>query len=316
MMRGIISFLVVAFILTPAISIATDASNIETWENARYNQKSGTLGGISISLSNDSSVYDSTMNIEDFPTIIETYTATWCENCVMVEQKRNEAIGSNNATVIHYHRHYYETQDPFGDNSTEDRWELNYGASSTNSLGASRLAPTTVIDGERMHPGHRPKSNTLENDFITSISVGSTAPLYGNISLSVTKNDFFTQDTEKSSTFSWSTSTLMPICADDCRKSVSTSAWLLFVEDVAYFPEGSNDLEYYHHVLHHVILLDELDGSMNYSYPSAWDDDDMNVILIVDWVEKNNDDNFFPGPSMILTISCLLISSLVYSKKN
>ena len=129
-MRVIIPFLVVAFILTPAISIATDSSNIETWENARYNQNSGTLGGISISLSNDSSVHQSTMNIEDFPTIIETYTATWCENCVMVEQKRNEAIGNNNATVIHYHRHYYETQDPFGDNSTEDRWELNYGASS------------------------------------------------------------------------------------------------------------------------------------------------------------------------------------------
>jgi hypothetical protein len=307
---------VIAFILTPAISIATDSSNIETWENARYKQNSGTLGGISISLSNDSSVDHYTMNIEDFPTIIETYTATWCENCVMVEQKRNEAIGNNNATLIHYHRHYYETQDPFGDNSTEDRWELNYGASSTNSLGASRLAPTTVIDGERMHPGHRSKSNTLENDFITSISVGSTAPLYGNISLSVTKDDFSTQDNEKSSIFSWSTSTLMPICADDCRKSVSISAWLLFVEDVAYFPEGSNDLEYYNHVLHHVILLDELDGSMNYSYPSAWDDDDMNVILIVDWVEENNDDNFFPGPSMILTIFCLLISSLVYSKKN
>ena len=307
-------FLAVVFILTPAISIASDSSNIETWEKARYKQNSGTLGGISISLSNDSLIDDSTMNIEDFPTIIETYTATWCENCVMVEQKRNEAIGNNNATVIHYHRHYYETQDPFGDNSTEDRWELNYGVSSINSLGASRLAPTTVIDGERMHPGHRPKSDTLENDFITSISVGSTAPLYGNISLSVTENDFLTEDIE-TSTFTWSTSTLMPICSDNCRKSVSTSAWLLFVEDVAYFPEGSNDLEYYHHVLHHVILLDELDGSMNYSYPSAWDDDDMNVILIVDWVEENNDDNFFPGPSMILTILCLLISSLIYSKK-
>ena len=100
--------------------------------------------------------------------------------------------------MIHYHRHYYETQDPFGDNSTEDRWELNYGASSINSLGSPRLAPTTVIDGERMHPGHRPKSNNLENDFITSISVGSTAPLYGNISLSVTKNDSITQDLKSS----------------------------------------------------------------------------------------------------------------------
>ena len=86
-MRVIIWFLMIAFILTPVVSIATDSSSIETWENARYKQNSGTLGGISISLSNDSSVHDSMMNIEDFPTIIETYTATWCENCVMVEHE-------------------------------------------------------------------------------------------------------------------------------------------------------------------------------------------------------------------------------------
>ena len=48
-MRVIIPFLVVVFILTPAISIATDSSNIETWEKARYKQNSGTVGGISIS---------------------------------------------------------------------------------------------------------------------------------------------------------------------------------------------------------------------------------------------------------------------------
>ena len=88
----------------------------------------------------------------------------------------------------------------------------------------------------------------------------------------------------------------------------------IFVEDVAYFPEGSNDLEYYHHVLHHVILLDGLDGSMEYTYPSTWDGDDMTAILIVDWVEEENEDNFFPGPSMILTKFCFLISSLFYSK--
>lgn len=314
-MRVTILFLIVAFIMTPVVSIATESSNIETWENARYKQNSGTVGGISVSLSEDTLVGNKSMNIEDFPTIIETYTATWCENCVIAEQKRDEAIGNNTAAVIHYHRHYYETQDPFGDNSTENRWELIYGASSTNILGASRLAPTTVIDGERMHPGHRPKTNSLENDFASSIAVGSTAPLYGNISLSVTKNDA-NGDNRQSSMFSWATSTLTSNCADDCPNTVTTTAWLLFVEDVAYFPEGSNDLEYYHHVLHHVILLDELDGSMNYSYPSAWDDDDMNVILIVDWVKETSSDNFFPGPSMILTIFCLLISSLVYSKKN
>tara|TARA_B100001250_G_scaffold86148_1_gene71269 strand:+ start:2086 stop:3081 length:996 start_codon:yes stop_codon:yes gene_type:complete len=312
-MRATISFLLMAFILVPVVSVATDSKNIETWENARYKQDAGTVGGASVSLSNDSSGDNIMMNIEDFPTIVETYTATWCENCVMVEQTRDQAIGNNSATIIHYHRHYYETEDPFGDNSTENRWELNYGTSSTNILGASRLAPTTVIDGERMHPGHRPKSNTLKNDFTTSISVGSTAPLYGNISLSFIKNNA-NGNVENSSLFSWSTSNLIFNCVDDCTNTVSTTAWLLFVEDVAYFPEGSNDLEYYHHVLHHVILLDGLDGSMEYTYPSTWDGDDMTAILIVDWLEEENEDNFFPGPSMILTIFCFLISSLVYSK--
>ena len=54
---------------------------------------------------------------------------------------------------------------------------------------------------------------------------------------------------------------------------------------------------------------------MEYTYPSTWDGDDMSAILIVDWVEKENDDNFFPGPSISLTLVCVLVSSLVYSKK-
>ena len=313
-MRVTISLMLALFILIPTVSVTSDSSNVETWDDARHKKDSGTIGGISVSLSNDSADQNIIMDFEDFPTIVETYTATWCENCVMVEQTRDQALNNRNSTIIHYHRHYYETQDPFGDNTTENRWELNYGTASTIALGASRLAPTTILDGERMHPGHRPKSDSLKDDFVTSISVGSTAPLLGNISLSITKN-YSNTNSENSTLFSWSTSNLVSNCMDSCSNSVSTSAWLLFVEDVAYFPEGSNDLEYYHHVLHHVVLLDGLDGTMEYTYPSAWDGDDMSAILIVDWIEKENDDNFFPGPSIILTFACVLVSSLVYSKK-
>ena len=44
------------------------------------------------------------------------------------------------------------------------------------------------------------------------------------------------------------------------------------------------------------------------------DDPQVATAELSEAVEEENEDNFFPGPSMILTIFCFLISSLVYSK--
>ena len=310
MMRVLLAFLMVAIIIVPLTTSAGDLTTTETWDNARGKLNAGTIGGVTIQL-NDSQNSVS-MDIEDFPVIVETYTATWCENCVDVEEIRDDAIGDTNVSIIHYHRHYFESNDPFGSNSTESRWESSYGSASIESIGLSRGAPTTIIDGERMHAGKVAKSDTLKEDFINSIEFGSSAPLYGSISLSATLQN--TNNTQVS--FSWETSNLSYSCMDDCQKSTKTAAWLMFVEDVAYFPEGSNGLEYYHHVLHQAIYLEESDGSQIFEVPNSWDGDDMSAILIVDWSELESEEKSIPAPSIILTVLCFLVSSLAYGKNN
>ena len=99
-MRVTISLMLALFIMIPIISVTSDSSNVETWDDARHKRDSGTVGGISVSLSNDSSDQNIIMDFEDFPTIVETYTATWCENCVTVEQTRDQALDDKNSTII------------------------------------------------------------------------------------------------------------------------------------------------------------------------------------------------------------------------
>ncbi len=308
-MRSIVAIFMVTLILLPITISTADIVTIETWDKARGESNAGTIGGVTINL-NDSTISES-MNIQDFPVIVETYTATWCENCVDVEEIRDEAIGDNNVSIIHYHRHFFESSDPFGSNSTELRWESSYGSASIEAIGMSRGAPTTIIDGERMHAGKVAKSNSLKNDFTNSIEFGTNAPLIGSISLSVESNI-----NQTTSLFSWNTSQLSYSCIEDCPKKLSTIAWLMFVEDVAYFPEGSNGLEYYHHVLHEAIYLEESDGSKSFEIPDAWDGNDMSAILIVDWAEVETKNNSIPAPSIVLTLICLLVSSVAYGKKN
>lgn len=307
-MRSILALFMVMIILLPVTISASDIVTVETWDKARGELSAGTIGGATIHLNDSTST--SSLDIQEFPVIVETYTATWCENCVDVEEIRDEAIGNNDATIIHYHRHYFESSDPFGSNSTEVRWESSYGPASIDAIGISRGAPTTIVDGERMHAGKIAKSNSLKNDFINSIAHGSKSSLTGSISLSTT---FYTNDNTTS--FSWETTQLQHHCVDNCPTS-TTIPWLLFVEDVAYFPEGSNGLEYYHHVLHEAIYLEESDGSKIFDIPDNWDGNDMSAILIVDWSETYSEDNSISAPGIILTLMCFLISSVAYGKKN
>ena len=164
-MRRLWALVLIALIVIPMQSSAATES---LWDDARITDeigtKYGTIGGISIELSN-TTYEESTSGITDLPSIVEVYTATWCSNCIKTEQALDDAIGNLDVTRIHYHRHLYETLDPFGSNSTDSRWVENYGAGSLLSTersmsasdggvitipGTERSAPSKVFDGERM----------------------------------------------------------------------------------------------------------------------------------------------------------------------
>ncbi len=306
-MRTLAALLMVGLIILP---IQASAASESVWDDAREGVQGGTIGGLSLSLSESSTEYSASMEVMELSHVIEVYTATWCTNCVTTEHALDEAIGDTDVVRIHYHRHKFEAEDPFGSNGTEERWESIYGAASTTIGGAPRLAPTTVFDGERLHLGTSSKSDSLLNDYIASLGIGSTHEFGGTMELWVATSGATTE-------FSWDLSGMdHSSCGEtewrsvvDCP-TVSLTAWLLFVEDSANFPEGSNEVGDYLHVLHDTVQLDGLSGSTAIDVPTAWDGNDLSAILLVDWeVEADilvvDDGYVIPAPG-VATLLCML----------
>ncbi len=299
-MRTLAALLMVALIIIP---IQASAANGGMWEDAREGILGGTLGGISLSLSGNTTDSSISMDVIDLPTVIEVYTATWCTSCVTTEHTLDEAIGDADVTRIHYHRHKFEVEDPFGSNGTEERWESIYGTASTSVGGAPRLAPTTVFDGERLHLGTTSKSDSLQSDFSASLAIGPSHVYDGSMSLSAIESEGVTE-------FSWDITTMIYNCADNCPIETRT-AWLLFVEGSASFPDGSNGIGDYIHVLHDAVPLDGPIGSTVIDVPPAWDGDDMSAVLLVDWSlepsppEPGIVGKIIPAPSVAILV-CML----------
>ncbi|MDA7555036.1 hypothetical protein N8809_00110 [Euryarchaeota archaeon] len=304
-MTRVRAIVVTLFLIFLAQQSFAESDNIKTWHNVISDSTdTGTLGGVSISLSEE--YQSNTMAAEEWPHLIEVYTATWCENCVQTEAITNSLSTADNESImqIHYHRFIAETQDPFGSQETDDRWVERYGQSSMVADGYERIAPSNVFDGERLHTGTSPVSDSLENDYQTSLE---TSP-------SIEYSDFIASldwsNESGTDTFSWNIST------PSLSESYTISPKLFFIEDVGYFPEGGNGEEYYHHILRDVVDLSSQEGEISIDYNPAYDGDDLSVILVFDW-HYNNDEGFFgalPFPNLIVFIS--LFMAALHSRKD
>ena len=304
-MRQLAAFLLTALIVLP---IQASAASENLWDDARiidgHDAFAGTIGGISVGLTNATTDASISSGIPDFPSIVEVYTATWCFNCIKTELALDEAIGDQDVTRIHYHRYLYETLDPFGSNSTDSRWVDAYGKGSVLSSetpvldGMERAAPSKVFDGERMYTGISTRSNSLVTDYSTALALGSSHPFEQNSSISLSRDR--KGDSEVCS-FAWRN--MFSSSIENCE----VSGWLLFVENVANFPDGSNGKGNYSHVLHEAVNIgsDQI-GSILIDPPKPWDGDDMSVILVVDWTTRSpNSGNSLPAPALS-TLLCML----------
>ena len=305
-------FLLVVLLLTASTQVIATSEQSSMWNDARIGVTGGVLGALEIPLTNETIDSETVLNYSEMTPVIEVYTATWCFNCVTTEQALDEAIGDSDVMRIHYHRHRSEPEDPFGNNATEYRWESIYGGASTAVGGASRLAPTTVFDGERMHMGTSPSSSSLTNDYSTSLATGSSWNFIGTARLSISV-------TESGETkFSWNITDLS-VDYDDDYWTFALTPWLLFVEDSASFPDGSNGVGDYLHVLHDAIELDGLEGSVTVESPPAWDDDDVSAVLLIDWSRRGpsvgDSPPFLPGPGLAAVLLCLIVASLPSRRK-
>ena len=292
-------------ILTNAASADTDPP---TWDEAREGLAGGAIGGLGLELPVGATNASIEMDVASFPQVIEVYTATWCTNCVQTEKILHQVIGQSNVVVINYHKFKFEPEDPFGSNGTDDRWESIYGGTSTTVGLSPRLAPTTVFDGERLHLGTRPKSSSISSDYNQSISVGSSHPFSGNASLSFSRSS---ESTSNSLDFSWNVENVFHDCVSDCQ-SYTLTPWLMYVEQVASFPEGSNGKGNYSNILVDTIQLPSLQGEISLTIPEAWDGDDISAILVIDWetsTPETTPDKAVPalGPSLLICLLAILV---------
>ena len=327
-MRRLSALVLIALIVMP---IQASAATDSLWDDARIvdeaGTQSGTIGGLSIEMSN-TTFAESTSDILDLPSIVEVYTATWCSNCVKTEQALDDAIVDLEVTRIHYHRHLYETLDPFGSNSTDSRWVETYGAGSLLSTersmmasdggiikipGTERSAPSKVFDGERMYTGISTKSNSLLTDYSTALALGSSHPFATNGSISLEVSASVTLPVNNQSenhtgeivdySFQWDISLW-----SEADFPWEVNSWLMFVEHSAYYPEGSNGKVNYSHVLHEAVNIGNSHaGSIAIVPPEPWDGDDMSVVMVVDWESHggSKSENSLPAPG-VATLLCML----------
>jgi hypothetical protein len=156
-----------------------------------------------------------------------------------------------------------------------------------------------VFDGERMHIGTSSSSSSLTNDYSTSL-IADQSSFNGSAQLSVSTYDSET----RLMLFSWNI-TMLPV------EAIGLTPWLLFVEDSASFPEGSNGVGDYLHVLHDAVELNALEGTASALVPVAWDGDDVSVILLIDWTDRGpRACCALPGPGFAAVLLCFLVALL------
>jgi hypothetical protein len=305
--RSLLAILLATMLILP---IHASAASSKLWDDARLGMNAGTMGGPSILLSNNTTNEKSTIEVSDLPSIVEVYTATWCFNCVKTEIALDEAIGSHEVLRFHYHRYLYETLDPFGSESSDSRWIEEYGRGSLESSetpylsGTERAAPSKVFDGERMYTGDSTRSNSLVTDYSTALSLGSSHPFQGNgtMSMEIAKS-------ENGAVVNWYNDL-------SSSRDWTAEAVLMIVEDSIYYPNGTNGLDYYHHVLHETIQLPNWNnGSLQVALPPPWDGDDISLILLIDWETTiPAQAGSLPAPA-VSTLLCLLAALTPRRKK-
>jgi len=304
----ITSLVIAALLLSSLTTTVSSSENSSLWDDARLGVNGGTVGAIAISLGNGSNIAETTVVEENFAPVIEVYTATWCSTCVYTENSLNEAIGDTEAFLIHYHRHKYEALDPFGSNSTEHRWESTYGDGSyaASEPSNTRVAPSKIFFGERLHWGHLASSNSLVNDYATSLATPPSTQFSGTATFSVSQNE------QGSLEVFWNLTELENQCMDgggSCP-TVTLSPWVMFIEDSIHYPEGTNGLDYYLHVLHETYEFDGLSGTSAVDIPMVWDGDDLSVVLLIDWSYPEEADSPLPAPGVLAALACMMAAAV------
>lgn len=217
----------------------------------------GALFGGQSSIANNTTAL--TGELADMPVIVEEYTATWCSNCVDVEMAIKNIADQENIKSYMFHRSIGETQDPFGTDELDERWESRYDR---------RAPPTAVFNGTEMKIGSVADGENLEEDYTNMARV--SLPVEGTSTFSWTPNGM------DSGVVTWSND-----MSEDIFPSSQIRAQIWIVETTAKFEEGTNGLEDYNKIVRNIFEFENFrNGSEVIDLPDAFDGDDLEVHLI------------------------------------
>jgi len=265
--------------------------------------ETGILFGGLHGMANETIAVNSTL--DDLPTIAEDYTATWCGNCVEVGDALETVAENISMEIYAVHRNIYETQDPLGNENVDARFRDRY-----DIYAPEFKPPVAGINGKFALRGSNPVGDSLESDFA---DLASEPRNLGDGFVTMA----WTPTGENSGTVVWSIN-------QSTTAVYNVSVWM--VEKVAYFPDGTNNQIYYHHIVREIIDVGTVNdvglssGTKQITYADAYDDDDLEVhIMFHEYIEQPEaqedtptepDTEDTPFLSMPLTILALLVVAL------
>ena len=289
----VVGVLAVLMVSVVPVAHAAEIKELET----------GILFGGLHGMANETIAVNSTL--DDLPAIAEDYTATWCGNCVEVGDALETVAENISMEIYAVHRNIYETQDPLGNENVDLRFRDRY------DIYASEFKPPVAgINGKFALRGSNPVGDSLESDFA---DLASEPRNLGEGLVSMT----WTPTGENSGTVVWS--------IDQSTSAVyNVTVWM--VEKEAYFPDGTNNQIYYHHIVREIIDVGAVTdaglstGTKQIAYADAYDDDDLEVhIMFHEYIERPEvqddaqtepESEDTPFLSMPLTILALVIVAL------
>ncbi|MAI04141.1 MAG: hypothetical protein CMA07_00325 [Euryarchaeota archaeon] len=299
-----VKVILIALILGVSMLPSSQAGSPENLEDVGW-----VFGGVYLD-ANESG--NSTSSLSELPAIVEDYTATWCTNCVTVEDALNDIAENNNMKTYHFHRFINENEDPLGSQEGDDRWINRYD---------QRLPPTVIFNGTIRQIGSIPDGDSLQDDYNknleTSINLGIGSSSLG---WAVSNNS--------SPIATWNLAVDMSNFPQDSE----IKSYLWVVEEVAYFPDGGNEEEYYHKSVRTIIDLgNATTGSLEVTLPAAYDGDDLQVHLIHEVVlpepdgetpeepseeeTEDEDDSSLPSIGLVAVVAMTMFAAVTVQRK-
>ena len=261
----------------------TEAAEVEELDSGMV------FGGLHV-LANETIALNS--SLDDLPTIAEDYTATWCGQCLVVEEALENVASTSNMQVYSIHRNISDPEDPLGSEAVDAQFRDRYDPY------LPWKPPIVGFNGTYAISGNVPVGSSLEEDYreqaAKSLDLGPGFVTFAWVSTGA-----------NSGTVSWGIEQFT-------NSSFNVSLWV--VETVGTFADGTNGKGDYPHIVREIIHLGLIDstgfsqGSKSISYADAYDGDDLELHLMFHEIVEEEVDNTSEDEDEFLDFSSILIS--------